>query len=45
MTTFTTFGLNQAYQARTAKFPDRLSEIGKTLEWESSPYLKLSLYQ
>lgn len=32
MTTFQSFGLNQAYLSRCSKIGDRLSEVGKLID-------------
>ncbi len=34
MGTFSSFGLNQAYHERYEKLGDRLSDVGKTLDWD-----------
>ncbi len=34
MGTFSSFGLNQAYDERYEKLGDRLSDVGKTLDWD-----------
>lgn len=35
MTTFQSFGMNQAYLDRCSKIGDRLSEVGKLIDWSS----------
>jgi len=38
------FGLNRAYHERYEKLGDRLSDVGKTLDWDVFRYLLESIY-
>lgn len=40
----TTYGLNQAYQARKDKLGDRLNEVGATLNWSAFCPILESMY-
>jgi len=41
MSNFITFGLNQAYNDRCEKLCDRLSDVGKSIDWSVfRPYLE-----
>ncbi len=44
MGTFSSFGLNQAYHERYEKLGDRLSDVGKTLDWDVFRPLLESMY-
>ncbi len=44
MGTFSSFGLNQAYHERYEKLGDRLSDVGKTLDWHVFRPLLESMY-
>ena len=44
MGTFSSFGLNQAYHERYEKLGDRLSDFGKTLDWDVFRPLLESMY-
>ena len=44
MGTFSSFGLNQAYHERYEKLGDRLSDVGKTLDWDVFRPILESMY-
>jgi len=45
METFSSFGLNHAYQEHYEKLGDCLSDVGNTLDWDVlHPFLDESMY-
>ena len=44
MTTFQSFGLNQAYLSRCSKIGDRLSEVGKRIDWSAFRLILETMY-